>query len=212
MKKILKDFEVKGIDVGGEYQFEGYGSTYENRDRDGDIFKKGSFGDSLRTKKNFPLMFNHNKDIVLGKVEVVEDEVGLRTRGYLNLKNEKANEIYDLIKMGALSGLSVGFRVKDYEPVDNARPFSGMLIKKADIYEISVVTIPANPEAEIAEIKSFDDYKDEIKKAIKELFYKQNKSHQISKSRHFYLLRKIEKITGDIKNIEENLNYCMEEI
>ena len=53
--------------------------------------------------------------------------------------------------------MSVGMAIKDYEPLDPDRPFGGWLIKQADVYEGSVVTIPANGEALIDNVKSLDD-------------------------------------------------------
>lgn len=60
------------------------------------------------------------------------------------------------MKMGALDNLSIGFFIKDYEPVDAKQPYGGWIFKEVEIFEISVVTVPANPQATVDNIKEFD--------------------------------------------------------
>lgn len=52
------------------------------------------------------------------------------------------------MKMGALDSLSIGFRIKDME-----RTLEGRLIKEAEVYEVSVATVPANPNAIVIAIR-----------------------------------------------------------
>jgi HK97 family phage prohead protease len=148
-----KSFTVKALDDQSDYQFEGYASTFYNTDRDGDVFEKGSFTKTVNKKSTVPLLFNHDRNIVIGKMELSIDNTGLLAKGYLNLNDPKAQNIYDLMKMGALDSMSVGFAVKDYEPIEINRPFGGWTIKEAELYEVSVVTIPANDKALIQNVK-----------------------------------------------------------
>ena len=60
------------------------------------------------------------------------------------------------MKMGALDSLSIGFFISDYEPVDAKQPYGGWIFKEVEIFEISVVTVPANPQATVDNIKGFD--------------------------------------------------------
>ena len=43
--------------------------------------------------------------------EIVEDDHGLVVKGRLALKTQAGQEAYELLKMGALDGLSIGFKI-----------------------------------------------------------------------------------------------------
>lgn len=180
----VKSFLIKQIDENEKFQFAGYGSTFDEKDREGDIIEKGTFDKSLKHKSTLPLLFNHDRNQVIGKLEASEDEKGLFVKGYLNLNDEKAKNVYDLIKMGALDSLSIGFSVKDYLPIEENRPFGPWRIKEAELYEISVVTVPANSAALISNIKSFDEInlKNLIKKCVREVFSEEEKKKEILKN------------------------------
>ena len=133
-----KNFIVKAMENGAKHQFEGYLTTYGNADLDGDVMEKGAFREAVKNKPTVPMLFNHDRNKVLGKLELSESESGVFVKGVLNLKDEKAANIYELLKMGALTSMSVGFNPKEYEPVDTNRLLGGWKIKKADIFEGSV--------------------------------------------------------------------------
>jgi HK97 family phage prohead protease len=54
----------------------------------------------------------------------------------------RVDAIYNMAKAGILNAVSVGFKGIDYEPTATGRNY-----KKQKLYEISIVPIPANPEA-----------------------------------------------------------------
>jgi len=130
--------------------FEGYGSVFGNRDRDGDIVLKGAFTESL--KAGLPaLLWQHDQKSPIGRFDVVrEDKRGLYVKGRLSMKGRGA-EAYDLLKMGALNGLSIGFVTKEAsrDAASGART-----IMKADLMEVSLVTFPANELARVEAVKS----------------------------------------------------------
>ena len=150
----VKGLTLKAADDENGATFEGYLSTYGNTDRDGDEIIKGAFDASIKTKSVVPMLYNHNRDNVIGKLELATDEKGLRVKGYFNMNDPLAVKVHDLINLGALDSMSVGMAIKDYEPIDNTHPFGGWIIKEADVYEGSVVTIPANDQALIDSSKS----------------------------------------------------------
>ena len=84
--------------------------------------------------------------------EIKEDSHGLYVKGRLALKTQAGQEAYELLKMGALDGLSIGFRVNpkavSYDKRKNQR-----IIKEVDLMEISLVTFPMNPKATVRQIK-----------------------------------------------------------
>ena len=130
--------------------FEGYGSVFGNRDRDGDIVAPGAFRESL--KAGLPaLLWQHDQKSPIGRFDVVrEDKRGLYVKGRLSMSG-RGREAYDLLKMGALNGLSIGFVTKEAsrDAVSGART-----IMHADLMEVSLVTFPANELARVQAVKS----------------------------------------------------------
>jgi hypothetical protein len=84
-----------------------------------------------------------------------EDNIGLKVEGKLALKTARGAEAYELMKMGAISGLSIGYRVRDdsWDRVTGVRT-----IKKADLVELSLVTIPMNDAARISAVKAIEEF------------------------------------------------------
>ncbi len=150
----VKEIKIKALEEEGLLTFEGYLSTYGNVDRDGDVFIKGAFKDSIAKKSTVPLCHNHNRSKVIGMLELSDTDEGVYTKGTLNAKDPfVVNEIYPLLKMGALDSMSVGFLTHEYEPIDVKRPFGGWNIKRAEAVEGSIVTVPANEIALIESVK-----------------------------------------------------------
>lgn len=163
MTQTFKTLKIKSSDS-DEYDFEGYLSTYGNTDRDGDIFVKGCFDDSLKVRTRFPMLYGHdykNIDNALGALDLSSDDKGLFVKGTFG-HSDKANNLRELVQMGSITNMSVGCYIQEYEPVDRERPFAGSKVLKADIVEGSLVPVPANPEANISFVKSLFDGGDEV--------------------------------------------------
>ena len=163
-----KSFLIEKAGESAAYHFRGYASTYGNIDRDQDVMLAGCFDESVKRKSTIPMLWNHWRSDVIGKINLSLDEKGLIAEGTFNLKDPEAQHIKDLVDMDALDSMSIGFIVEEYEPVDPKRPFGGWSIKKADVLETSIVTIPANPNATIAEIKSMSGDANTLKQIFKE--------------------------------------------
>ena len=132
--------------------FEGYGSVFGNVDSTNDIVAKGAFLDSLQKNGNPSMLYQHDARRVMGVWDMVkEDQNGLYVKGTLNLEVQDGREAYALIKQGAIKGLSIGYRVKQaaYDEKTGVRT-----IKQADVLEVSLVTFPANAEAQVTAVKS----------------------------------------------------------
>ena len=143
---------------------EGYASTYGNEDRDGDIIRAGAFASAVDKIKNegLPFLADHSPSLgnVLGTiVDAVEDDKGL----YIKVKfadTPDVEPIYQKAKQGHLNRMSVGFMVLDAEPMAK-----GLLIKQADLLEVSLVAIPANPKATVLSVKNLEENK-ELEKQV----------------------------------------------
>jgi len=130
--------------------FEGYGSVFGATDRDGDIVQKGAFAGSLLERMP-ALLWQHKQAEPIGRFdEVREDARGLFVRGRLALTGKGA-EAYELLKMGAVNGLSIGFVTREASRDEE----NGLrTISRADLMEISLVTFPANDLARVQSVKS----------------------------------------------------------
>lgn len=143
--------EIKAL---GKREFEGHGSVFGNTDLGGDVVMPGAFSRTLakhRTEGNWPQMFwMHNPSQVPGKwLEMSEDENGLRVKGVL-ADTPLGNEIHTLLTMDAVRGLSIGYQVTDDEWKDDGT----RLLKEVELWEVSVVSLPMNPLAQVAHAKS----------------------------------------------------------
>src|SRR4051794_11235803 len=103
-------FEVKELGTAGE--FEGWASTYD-LDLGNDKVLPGAFSATLRRHKGVvPVLFNHDRDKIAGVgISAQEDQRGLYVKAKLALGTQLGREIYELMTMGALKGLSIGYTI-----------------------------------------------------------------------------------------------------
>lgn len=142
-------FEVKElVDLaGGGWEIAGYASTFGgDPDAYGDVIVKGAFLESL-AKRSPKHLYEHFEPI--GKtLEIHEDDKGLVGRWSI-VDTVVGTDAYKLAKAGVLDSLSIGYIPVDYEyRADGVR-----LIRKIDLYEVSSVAVPANPNAVITDVK-----------------------------------------------------------
>jgi HK97 family phage prohead protease len=183
--------EIKSL---SDREFEGHGSVFKNIDLGGDIVLPGAFKRSLKQHKDsgqLPQMFwMHDPSRVPGKwVDMHEDKKGLVVRGVL-ADTDLGNEIHTLLKMDAVRGLSIGYVTRDQDFDDDGN----RLIKDADLWEVSVVSLPMNPLAQVAHVKSRMSAACEYVPTIKEfesILRNAGCSNSVAK-RISYMLRNIE--------------------
>lgn len=147
--------EVKAIDDSGS--FEGYAAVFGNVDAWNDIILAGAFKASLREhkgRKTMPaLLWQHDYKQPIGVwVSMEEDAHGLYVKGQL-LKDDvqKAREAFALLKAKAITGMSIGYIARDYS-IDEKTWIR--TLKKVDIVEASLVTFPANDQAQVTTVKA----------------------------------------------------------
>lgn len=157
---LHKDFDLELKAVSDQGVVEGYGSTFGGPpDLGGDIVLPGAFVDSLgehRRKGTMPLMFFGHKasELTIGNwTDMAEDGKGLWVQGQLDMEDPYASKIQRKLKQKQMRGLSIGYDVKASEP-DPKR--SGVrLLKKLDLWEVSVVNLPMNIRAAVDTVKSY---------------------------------------------------------
>ena len=154
----FKTINFKADDNG---KISGYFSTYdEEPDSYGDIVAPGAFTETIKAREAtghpFPLCFNHNMDAVIGTVDSIEDtEKGpLITASFLN--TEKAQEVREMVKSGGVFQFSFAYEVEGWEEPTEEQKAKGItnVLTKVDLYEVSVVVVPANQNAVVTDIKS----------------------------------------------------------
>ena len=153
-KTLSRPFELQSISEKGTFQ--GYGSVFGVQDWYDDVVMPGAFTRSLAEHKangTQPLLlWQHDTKEPIGVYNsITEDERGLKVEGQLALKTQRGAEAYELLKMGAFSGLSIGFSTKIFE-VDKANGIRKL--KDVDLWEISPVSFAANPMAKVESIRS----------------------------------------------------------
>lgn len=154
-------FKVKAVDD-KKGAIKGYGSVFNNADQYRDVVMPGAFQKSLAQYKandESPVMlWQHNSDQPIGVwTDMEEDDTGLAVEGMLLIDDvAQAAESYALLKAGAIKGMSIGYNVPDggmeYDGKTNV-----WKLNQVDLWEISIVTFPANTEASVTNIKSILD-------------------------------------------------------
>ncbi len=145
--KTLGETEDGGIDIKGS-------ASTNALDRAGDIIEPNAWmkGGLENYKTNPILLFNHNYDKPIGRATGLEvTDNGLEISAKIS---KAAGDVKDLVKDGVLGAFSVGFRVKD---ADYMSETDGYKIKDAELFEVSVVSVPCNQGATFSVAKSFDN-------------------------------------------------------
>lgn len=150
-KQTNVEFEFKEED--GEPIIEGLASTFGNIDEVGDIVEKGAFKKTLRRRKP-KMLWQHNIDDVIGIWDKTkETDEGLLIKGKF-ADTQLARDARELSKMGAVDSLSIGFTVEkfDFDTNTNIRK-----LQEVNLFEVSLVTFPANDKAKIVAVKSLPE-------------------------------------------------------
>lgn len=156
-QRETRSFSLSLKAVGTDGTVEGYGSVFGVRDNYDDVIASGAFLESLKAHKaagTMPAMlWQHEADDPIGIwTEMAEDSTGLRIKGQLCLETSQGKEAYALLKMGAINGLSIGFMSVPGTSVykdDGVR-----VLNQIDLWEVSLVTFPANESARVTNVKS----------------------------------------------------------
>ena len=146
--------------------FEGYGAIFGNEDAYGDVIRKGAFAQTLEewaARGKWPPMLSQHGGWGVGAddmtpvgawTDMAENSRGLKVKGRLfALDTERGRYLHEGLKSGTLDGLSIGFVTREMiintDPDEPAR-----ILTNIDLWEVSIVTFPANPEARVLSVKS----------------------------------------------------------
>ena len=154
-----KSFALKSDE--GTGTISGYFSTYDRiPDSYGDVIEKGAFTETIKAREEsghpFPLCWNHDLNQIIGMVDTIEDDDHgpLMTASFFD--TPLAQEKRELVKQGVVYQFSFAYDVKGWERPTPEEEKQGIynILTKLDLFEVSIVPIPANPRAEVTDIKS----------------------------------------------------------
>ena len=146
-------FSIKALADDGEGNrkaFEGDLSTYSNIDLGGDVCEPGCFDNDITISGTHrPLLWQHDARDVIGSFDVVSTEGTLRVKGEIDLGTMYGPTAYTALKHGDISGMSIGYDVRDYRYDENGVRH----LLDVVLMEGSVVTFPMNLEARVDGVK-----------------------------------------------------------
>ena len=148
--KSLGETDDGGVNIKGSASTNGL-------DRAGDIIESEAWmkGGLENYKGNPIILFNHDYNKPIGRASGLEvTDKGLEITAKIS---KAAGDVTQLVKDGVLGAFSVGFRCKDSEYMTET---DGYKIKDAELFEVSVVSVPCNQGATFGLAKSFDSMED----------------------------------------------------
>lgn len=138
----------------------GYGSYFGNKDSDGDVIAKGAYQKTIKENgERVRYLWQHKMDKPIGKIkEMYEDDKGLMFVAEIP-KTTLGNDALELMKAGIVTENSVGILPIQKQMKDGYRE-----ITEVKLYEISAVTLAANDQAKILDVKGKVDIENEFKR------------------------------------------------
>ena len=144
-------------DDDGSVSITGMAST-KDFDRAGDSIVPEAWakGGLSNFEKNPIILFNHDYNKPIGRatgLKVTGDGLEMKAK----ISKSAPDSVAQLVKEGILGAFSVGFRIKDADYLEET---DGLKIKDAELFEVSVVSVPCNQAATFSLAKSFDSAKE----------------------------------------------------
>lgn len=211
MNRLLKDLEFKVYTTplekagssGERRLIRGYASVGDVLDRQNEVITLGAL---MKAKedllKNHTIFYEHkHSELPIGKTIAVDiDEKGLLITVELS-KGSHADSVWTLIQEGILNSFSIGGRVLEAE--EKRDPKTGDLfneITRIELFETSVVGLPANPAAKFELIsKSFG-------MAITEELRKKREVSNMAKETKKEVKVEVKKIDVEVKEVGNALS------
>ena len=152
MKRKNLTLAATGLKMTGDgRKFSGYASAFGGVDSYGDTILPGAYKATIGERSRpIAMRWNHYGPVIGKWTKMEEDETGLFVEGELTQGHSVAEDAYALLKHGAVTGLSIGYRaVKEME-----NDTGGYDLAEIDLIEISVVESPADLAAQVSNVKS----------------------------------------------------------
>lgn len=140
----------------------GYAATFDREpDSYGDVIAKGAFAKSLEHWKEIgkpiPLLYGHNTSAPKYNIGCVtlarEDERGLYVDAEFDAESEVAQDVRHLVKTGRLYQFSFAYNIREAGEVTLENNVKAYELRELDLFEVSLVQVPANQHAEVTDVK-----------------------------------------------------------
>ena len=157
------------------YIVEGYATTYDDPytlySYDGIDYKESISRDALAGADMSDVIFLYNHEGMVyarqsnGTLELSSDEKGLHVRADLG-STEASREMFESIKAGLVTQMSWAFTINadEYDEATHTRTIAS--VKK--VYDVSAVSIPANPATDISARSYWDGVIEEERRRERE--------------------------------------------
>ena len=150
---------VKSTEDAGKIS--GYFSTYDRiPDSYGDVIAKGAFTETIQKRKEsghpFPLCWNHDLNQIVGSIDpedIIDDDHGPHMDASF-FNGPLAQEKREIVKSGVVYQFSFAYEILDAGPVTLEDGTKANELRKLELFEVSIVPVPANPRAEVTDIKA----------------------------------------------------------
>lgn len=148
--------DVKNLDETGYVQ--GIAAAYGNVDFGNDRIMPGAASKSLLGRSSMPMLLYHDQKRPIGKwAKIEETSGGVLVEGKISTKTRDGAEAYELVKDGALSGLSIGYKTRRARMNGKVRE-----LHEIDVWETSFVTIGMNPATGVLSVKEIEDLRSRL--------------------------------------------------
>lgn len=139
---------------GDGMKFSGYASVFGMVDSYGDTIDPHAYDATLIDRERpIRMRWNHYGPVIGKWLKMVVDEKGLYVEGELTPGHSTAEDVYALLKHGAIDGLSIGYVATKSQPLEGGR----RLLQEIQLIEVSVVEEPADLHATVSNVKSAID-------------------------------------------------------
>lgn len=183
-EKITMDVEIRALDTeDGSIRIGGYAATF-NKEATGlnfrEVIAPGAFTRTLQTGNPVFLLVNHDMgELPLaatqsGTLQLSEDRFGLRMEADLDPSNPRAAEVASALRRGDVNKMSFAFSVAEGGQI---REEGLRTLTDLDLYEVSVVTLPAYDSTTVG-LRSVQD---DLELAKRKLAIKRNQHSLRSK-------------------------------
>ena len=160
MHKYKEFALIKSADDAGTIS--GYFSTYDRiPDSYGDVIARGAFTETIQKRKEsghpFPLCWNHDLNQIIGFVDpadIEDTEKGPFMKKASFFNTPLAQEKREIVKSGVVYQFSFAYDVLEAGPTTLDDGVKANELKKLELFEVSIVPVPANPRAEVTDIKA----------------------------------------------------------
>lgn len=146
-----------------EYKVEGYATTFDDpyvmMEYDGVKYMEQVDRNALTGADMSDVIFLYNHEGMVfarqsnGSLELTINDKGLHVIADLSL-TEESRKMYESIKAGLVTQMSWAFRIE--EDSYNEKTHTRSILKVAKVYDVSAVSIPANPNTDISARSYFD--------------------------------------------------------